>query len=150
MEKTVAWFKDVLGWFGGVVARDEAGKAIYGCVFDYPDEVAIAKVTPFRGFHLFSGEPHKGVIGFILVKGLDALHALVKGKGWTQISDIVSSNWGARECTVTTPDGCLLRFFEEVCGLRYEGGGVRGERTGPAAWTHQPSNLTTSTGQMTE
>jgi len=53
MGKTVAWFKDVLGWFGGVVARDEAGKAIYGCVFDYPDEVAIAKVRHRSGGFTF-------------------------------------------------------------------------------------------------
>jgi len=114
MDKTVEWFKDVLGWYGGVVARNDAGQAIYGCVFDYPDEIAIAKATRFRGFHLFPGEPRKGVVGFLMVKGIDALHALVKKNGWVHVSDIVSTHWGARECAVTTPEGSILRFFEEV------------------------------------
>ncbi|HOB92392.1 MAG: hypothetical protein WBH35_10240 [Bacillota bacterium] len=83
-------------------------------MFDYPDEIAISKAIPFRGFHLFAGEPSNGVVGFLLIKGIDALHALVERNGWTQISDIVSRPWGARECSVTTPDRCILRFFEEV------------------------------------
>lgn len=114
MDKTVKWFEDVLGWFGDVVARDKNGIAEYGCVFDYPSEVAVAHLTPFRGFHLFTGEPVKGVAGFLMVEGLDALHKLIKDKGWSKITDIVSVPWGARECQVTTPDGCILRFFEST------------------------------------
>jgi AraC family transcriptional regulator len=114
MDKTVKWFEDVLGWYGDIVARDSAGNAEYGCVFDYPSEVAVAHLTPFRGFHLFSGEPIKGVAGFLMVEGLDALHKLVKDSGWNQISDIIPQPWGARECSITTPDGCVLRFFEST------------------------------------
>jgi AraC family transcriptional regulator len=112
MDKTLEWFQSVLGWYGDIVARDDSGKGRYGCVFDYPHEVAIAHITPFRGFHLFSGEPTKGVAGFLMVQGIDSLHKLVKENGWEQISDITSQPWGARECSVTTSDGCILRFFE--------------------------------------
>jgi AraC family transcriptional regulator len=112
MEKTLKWFEDVLGWFGDVAGRDEKGRPVYGCVFDYPSEVAVAHLTPFRGFHLFMGEPVKGVAGFLMVEGLDALHKLVKDNGWDKITDIVQAAWGARECSVTTLDGCVLRFFE--------------------------------------
>lgn len=112
MDKTVKWFEEVLGWSGDVVARDKNDQAIYGCVVDYPSEVAVAHLTPFRGFHLFTGEPVKDIAGFMLVEGLDALHKYVKGNGWDQISDITPQSWGARECQVTTPDGCILRFFE--------------------------------------
>ena len=111
MDKTVKWFEDVLGWFGSVVAKNNDGTG-YGCVFDYPSEVAVAHITPFRGFHLFPGEPIKGVAGFLRIEGLDALRKFVKDNGWNQISGIVSRPWGARECSVTTPDGCILRFFE--------------------------------------
>lgn len=114
MDKTVKWFEDVLGWYGDVAARDSAGNGEYGCVFDYPSEVAVAHLTPFRGFHLFTGEPVKGVAGFLMIEGLDALHKLVKDNGWNQISDIVSQPWGARECSITTIDGCILRFFESI------------------------------------
>jgi AraC family transcriptional regulator len=114
MEKTVKWFEDVLGWFGDVAGRDEKGKPVYGCVFDYPSEVAVAHLTPFRGFHLFTGEPVKGVAGFLMIEGLDAFHKLVKKNGWNQITDIEPQSWGARECRVTTPDGCILRFFEAI------------------------------------
>ena len=114
MDATLQWFQDVLGWYGDVVARDSAGKGVYGCVFDYPGEVAVAHLTPFRGFHLFPGEPAKGVAGFLMVEGLDALHRIVKAAGWTQITDIQPQAWGARECSITTPDGCVLRFFETI------------------------------------
>jgi AraC family transcriptional regulator len=112
MEKTVKWFEEVLGWFGDVAGRDEKGNPVYGCVFDYPGEVAVAHLTPFRGFHLFMGEPVKGVAGFLMIEGLDAFHTLVKKNGWKQITDIEPQGWGARECRVTTPEGSILRFFE--------------------------------------
>ncbi len=112
MDKTIAWFTEVLGWYGDVVARDENGIGEYGCVFDYPGEVAVAHITPFRGFHLFTGEPVTGWAGFMLVEGLEALHKHVKKSGWNQMTDITPQPWGAQECRVTTPDGCVLRFFE--------------------------------------
>lgn len=112
MGKTLKWFEEVLGWFGDIAGRDDKGKPVYGCVFDYPGEVAVAHITPFRGFHLFMGEPVKGVVGFLNIEGIDDFHKYVKEHGWKQISDITPQSWGARECQITTPDGCILRFFE--------------------------------------
>lgn len=114
MDKTVKWFEDTLGWYGDVVARDSDGKAEYGCVFDYPDEVAVAHLTPFRGFHLFNGQPTKGVAGFLMIDGIDELHKLVKESGWDKITEILPQPWGAKECNITTIDGCVLRFFEST------------------------------------
>jgi AraC family transcriptional regulator len=114
MDKTVKWFEEVLGWYGDVVSRYSDGNGDYGCVFDYPSEVAVAHITPFRGFHLFLGEPTTGVAGFLMIEGIDALHQLVKNNGWNQISDIVTRPWGAKECSITTVDGCILRFFEST------------------------------------
>ena len=112
MDATCKWFRDVLGWYGDIAARDENGKGAYGCVFDYPGELIVAHLTPFRGIHMFQGEPTKGVVGFLLVQGIDRLHQFVKANGWDQITDIFEQPWGARECQVTTPDGSVLRFFE--------------------------------------
>lgn len=47
-----------------------------------------------------------------MVEGLDSLHALVKKNGWEQISEIYEQPWGSKECSITTIDGSILRFFE--------------------------------------
>lgn len=112
MEKTCKWFQNVLGWYGDIVARDNSGKPTYSCVFDYPGELIDSNIAPWRGIHLFSGEPIKGVAGFINVKGLEKLYKFVKDNGWEQITEIQEQEWGAKECDVTTIDGCIIRFFE--------------------------------------
>jgi AraC family transcriptional regulator len=35
MDKTVKWFEAVLGWYGDVIARDNAGNGDYGCVLRF-------------------------------------------------------------------------------------------------------------------
>jgi AraC family transcriptional regulator len=112
INKTCAWFRDVLGWYGGVVGMNSDGDADYGCVYDYPGELNAVGLTPFRGFHVFKGEPYKGVVGFIFVQGLERLHEFVLSNGWNQISEIKKQPWGNTECCVTTIDGCILRFLE--------------------------------------
>lgn len=112
MEKTCKWFRDVLGWYGDIAGRNDEGIAEYGCVFDYPGELIVSGLTPFRGIHLFRGEASKGISGFIMVQGLEKLRQYVLDNGWRQISDIEPQGWGANECQITTIDGCVLRFFE--------------------------------------
>ena len=112
MEKTCAWFREVLGWYGDIAGRTENGIAEYGCVFDYPGELIISGLTPFRGIHLFRGAPVKGVAGFIMVQGLEKLRQFVLNNGWRQITDIQPQGWGANECQITTIDGSIIRFFE--------------------------------------
>jgi len=109
MERTIAWFRDVLGWYGDIVI--ESGGE-YGCVFDYPGELIASGLAPFRGIHLFGGEPSKGVAGFIAVSGLEKFRRFVLSNGWNQVSEIERKPWGANECQITTIDGCILRFFE--------------------------------------
>jgi AraC family transcriptional regulator len=112
IEKTCSWFRDVLGWFGGVVGKDDDGIGIYGCVFDYPSELIVSRLTPFRGIHIFKGEPTKSVIGFIMIQNLDIFYDYVLKNGWQQITKIEATPWGTKECQVTTIDGCIIRFFE--------------------------------------
>jgi AraC family transcriptional regulator len=110
MDKTCKWFRDILGWYGDTVGRNEAGEGVYGCVFDYPGE--IFETLPQRGFYLFKGNPAQDVVGCVEVKGLENLHKLVKANGWSQITDIAVQSWGAKECRVTTIDGSVLRFHD--------------------------------------
>lgn len=112
MDKTCKWFRDVLGWYGDTVGRDEVGNGVYGCVFDYPGE--IFETVPQRGFYLFKGNPAQDVVGFVQVKGPENLHKLVKANGWSQITDITVQSWGAKECRVTTIDGSILRFHDSA------------------------------------
>ena len=114
MDETCNWFRNVLGWYGEVCARKDDGTPVYGCVFDYPGELIVSNLTPFRGIHLFTGNPVNGVVGFINVQGLDTFYQFVKGNNWEQISDIYQQPWGARECSVTTPDGSEIHFFETI------------------------------------
>ena len=112
MDKTCEWFRDILGWYGDIAGRSSDGTAEYGCVFDYPGELIVSGLTLFRGIHLFRGEASKGVVGFIMVQGLEKFRQFVLTNGWEQISKIEPQPWGANECCVTTIDGCVLRFFE--------------------------------------
>lgn len=112
MDKTARWFEDILGWYSGIDARDENGDGTYGCVLPFPDEIKEMTCTPFNGFHLFYGEPMSGVVAFINVDNVEKLHDFITGNGWTQISGITEQPWGARECSVTTIDGGVMRFFQ--------------------------------------
>jgi len=114
MERTCAWFGDVLGWYGDIAGRNNVGVAEYGCVFDYPGELIVSGLTPFRGIHLFCGEASEGVVGFIMIQGLERFRQFVLDNGWTAISEIEPQPWGANECSITTIDGCIIRVFEIV------------------------------------
>lgn len=112
MDKTVAWFERILGWYSEIDARDTHGTGVYGCVYSIPPEIEKAHIAPFTGIHLFYGEPQPVIVAFMLVRGIDALHAYVQKNGWSNLSEIIHEPWGAKTCTITTIDESILRFFE--------------------------------------
>lgn len=112
MDQTVQWFQDILGWYGGIDARDENGQGTYGCILPITGELVHIQITTFNGIHLFPGEPAQRVSGLILIDAIDKFHAFVKGNGWDEITEITHQPWGARLCSVTTIDGTILNFFE--------------------------------------
>jgi AraC family transcriptional regulator len=112
MDETVKWFKDILGWYGGIDARDENGNGTYGCVLPIPGELVHMQITTFNGMHLFPGVPGKREVGLILVDSIDKFYSFVKGNGWEEITETTPQPWGARLCSVTTIDGTVLNFFE--------------------------------------
>jgi len=113
MDKTSEWFLNVLGWFGGTCARNEEGKGVYGCVYDYPGEIFHA-FNPQRGFYLFEGESPQTLVGWMAVNegGVDNLYKFVKGNGWDKITEPAIQGWGAYATFVTTIDGSILMFHE--------------------------------------
>lgn len=112
MDKTVKWFEDVLGWYGGIDERNDKGDGTYGCLMPVPGELVNLKITTFNGIHMFYGEPSERTVAFMCVDGLNSLYEFVKKNGWNKITDIKMQPWGARECDVTTIDDSIIRFFE--------------------------------------
>lgn len=112
MDKTIKWFKDVLGWYGQIEARDENNTGTYGCVNNIPIEIEALHIAPFTGIHMFKGEPLQRMVGFMLVQGINQLYEFVKKSGWNQIGEVITEPWGGKTCEVTTIDGSVLRFFE--------------------------------------
>ena len=93
--------------------RTKNGKPIYGFVFSIPPEIEITHLAPSNGIHLVAGEPVKGLIAFMSIHGIDALHKFVAAKNDSQITAVKMEPWNAKTCEVQTPDGYRLRFFEE-------------------------------------
>jgi AraC family transcriptional regulator len=112
MDKTLKWFKEVLGWYGQIEARDEAGVGLYGCANQLPIEIEALHISPFTGIHMFKGDPLQMMVGFMLVQGVEKLYEFVKNNGWNQITEVISEPWGGKTCEVTTIDGSVLKFFE--------------------------------------
>lgn len=117
MDRTLAWFTDVLGWYGQIDARDENQIGMYGCVNNIPIEFESLGLAPFTGIHMFHGKPEMRMVGFMKVDGIEKLHAFVVEKGWKEIEDVKIEPWGAKSCMVTTIDGCQLKFFESAVSV---------------------------------
>lgn len=112
MDKTLKWFKEVLGWYGQIESRDENAQGTYGCLNNIPIEIEALHIAPFTGIHMFKGEYLPIVVGFMLVQGIEQLYSFVKNSGWNQITEVTSEPWGGKTCQVTTIDGSILKFFE--------------------------------------
>lgn len=51
-------------------------------------------------------------ISFMMVVDIEKLYDYVKNNNWDAISDITLQSWGGKECSVTTIDGGIIRFFQ--------------------------------------
>jgi AraC family transcriptional regulator len=112
MDNTLHWFKEVLGWYGQIEARDDDYLGTYGCVNNIPIEIEALHIAPFTGIHMFKGEPLKMMVGFMLVQGVEQLYHFVRKNGWNEITEVKEQPWGGKTCSVTTIDGSVLTFFE--------------------------------------
>lgn len=112
MDRTLAWFTDVLGWYGKIDARDSIGIGTYGCAFTLPEDSDSNRISPLAGIHLLHGIAAQRVVGLIRVEGVEKLHDYIVANGWSQIDDVITEPWGTKTCEVTTIDGSKLKFFE--------------------------------------
>jgi len=112
MDKTLKWFKDILGWYGQIEAGDENGVGNYGCVSNIPVEIEALHIAPFTGIHMFKGNSIPMIVAFMLVQGVEQLYIFVKKNGWNEITEVITEPWGGKTCQVTTIDGSILKFFE--------------------------------------
>lgn len=107
LERTMNWFKDILGWYGEIYG------GTYGMITDIPIEIIDTGTTSFRCIHMYHGEPEKTVVATIQTKNLPELYQYVKQNGWDDITDIDESFSDFNSCYVTTIDGCVLMFVED-------------------------------------
>lgn len=114
MDQTAKWFEEVLGWYAGVEVRDADGNPTYGCSMPFSGELVHLGVTSFNGIFLLPGKTPQCLISMMSVKCIDNLYNHVKKSGWTHITEVTTEAWGAKACDITTIDGCVLRFFENV------------------------------------
>lgn len=116
MDIIVEWFRNVLGWVANIDARNEAGEGMFGCAMPISDDLVSEKLTTFLGFSLFYGEPLERVIGYITVDNVENLRQCILQNGWNKVTDIEVKPWGAREISITTPDGGIIKFssYEKI------------------------------------
>lgn len=112
MDKTKEWFEKYLGWYGEIDERMEDGKGCYGCVYSIPTPFEATHLAPFTGIHMFYGEPTQGLICFMHVEGIEKMYEYISKNGWDKITEVVTQPWGAKFCSLTTIDGCVINIFE--------------------------------------
>lgn len=110
MDSIVNWFREILGWVANIDARNETGEGIYGCAMPISDGMVSDHLTTFLGLNFFYGEPIQKVVGYLTVDCVECVRETILKHGWTKVSEIESFAWGAKEFSVTTPDGSILRF----------------------------------------
>ncbi len=100
VEDSLEWYRDVLGFELELVNRDPHGEDPTSYAVLRRDDVSL---------HLVSAsmvEAEKGSSGSqITVRGLDALIAMMEGKGVQIIRGIEDQPWGARDAIIADPDG---------------------------------------------
>ncbi|MFV0395525.1 MAG: VOC family protein [Coprobacillaceae bacterium] len=118
LEKTIAWFENVLGWYGNIDEYDVNGKGEYGFVTDMPIQLT-TKLNNFNGMHLVLGEPllageemFDGMVAFMQVKNVEALYQYVVDHNWNEITEVITQPWGGKVCFITTIDGSKIGFYE--------------------------------------
>lgn len=114
MDKTVKWFRDILGWYAGIDAKNDEETGVYGCALPFPGELVHMNIANFNGIHFFNGEPHKRTTAFINVQDIGKLYSFVKENGWNEITEVKKQPWGGKTCHVTTIDDSILTFCE-IC-----------------------------------
>jgi predicted enzyme related to lactoylglutathione lyase len=110
MEATLEWFNKVLGWPGIIEAKDEAGNGVYGLILPHDKSTIPGNGGPYM--EMMRGEPVKPLAAMIQVWGVDSLRQRALDSGWTQVTPVNKTPWGARLFDMTTCDGSLLQFYE--------------------------------------
>lgn len=114
IETSQAWYRDVLGWKGGVDAQDDSGEGCFGCMYLDDLDGLTQGSRVFSGLYFRRAEPRFSGTAevFITVTGIENLRAHILESGWKQVSEIQDEGWGARTLYVTDPDGIRLMFLD--------------------------------------
>jgi predicted enzyme related to lactoylglutathione lyase len=110
LEKTMAWYKDVLGWDAGCDLENEAGECLYGDVFYAHD--------PLVGFNLSKAGADIKPSGFhplIKVPDVEGLFQTIRDKDVCVVQAPQTQPWGVN-CKIRDINGYVLEFWSELGG----------------------------------
>jgi PhnB protein len=116
VDRTMAYYRDVLGFTLGHTVRDDSGRPFHG---DVAWNGAILMFEPIE--HL--SDQARSVLGGGLIlyflddaadSDIDMYYETVQRNGATIIDEIQDQFWGDRTFTIADPDGYILSFAKTV------------------------------------
>jgi catechol 2,3-dioxygenase-like lactoylglutathione lyase family enzyme len=115
VERSVAFYTDVLGFERGMMVPPDGGALVFASVTNGPVAIFFNDAaTAANEYPELGGKP-LGATGtmFIEVVGVDALHTELQPK--TSITSPLVTQWyGMREFAIADPDGYMITFAERV------------------------------------
>ncbi|MFX0095240.1 MAG: VOC family protein [Candidatus Hodarchaeota archaeon] len=108
LEKTMKWYKQILGWNSGCDLKNDQGECIFGDVY-YSRE-------PLIGFNLLKTDQQSNPSGFhplIKVDDLETLLVHFKKNNVEIIQDLEIQHWG-KNLKIKDINGFVLEFWAEL------------------------------------
>ena len=115
---TLDWYKKYLNW-----GSEDDGASIeqwhHAIITPYSMEGCLQSFQHFKGFHIRPAKDGAAVSygsnAFIYVSGVEEMHQSILEKGWVDLSEIKSYEWGTKGFCLTDLHGFVLEFCEWEC-----------------------------------
>ena len=111
LAKTVAWYRDVLGFTVDHV-REQDGKPASAGIRSGAARIFLNQDDGGRGWERVKGEGF--AITFDTAQDVDALAAAIKSRGWTLTMEPSDMPWGVRMLRLVDPDGYRLAIWRPL------------------------------------
>jgi len=111
LAKTVAWYRDVLGFTVDYV-REQDGKPASAGIRSGAARIFLNQDDGGRGWERVKGEGF--AITFDTAQDVDALAAAIKSRGWTLTMEPSDMPWGVRMLRLVDPDGYRLAIWRPL------------------------------------
>jgi len=122
MLDTYKWYKKYLGWGcyddeSAATLQSDIDKWQHGIICPYANDGDQNSYQGFKGIHIrpSSGGTIQNCHCFIMVSGVEDIHAAIVEKGWGNITEINHYAWGTKGFCLTDLNGFTLEFCEWEC-----------------------------------